>query len=47
MFVSKGLLHFLYPISDVRFFCHLLPRVVRLIYTNEDIIVSVMENFFI
>jgi len=47
MFVSIGLLHFLYPISDVIVFCRLLPRLVRLVYINEAIIVSVMEKFFV
>jgi hypothetical protein len=47
MFVSIGLLHFLYPLSDVIVFCCFLSGVVRLIYTNKGIIVSAMEKFFV
>lgn len=46
MFVSIGLIHFLYPISDVIVFCCFLSGVVRLVYINEGINVCAMEKFF-
>ena len=47
LLVSRGLLHFLYPTSDVTVFCRFIFRVVRFIYTNDGIIVSVMDKLFV